>query len=254
MAVLHLGKSTKSQSFTLLGLLGEKHIFSFNHCLRVFQLPWQRIVNAIESLAASHEVLAQKIEEDVERPLREYSSRNRDMQSMPNIQSDLAGLAKNLESTQKKVDKVREKGHKAADKVAVALSALDEANHQWESRAPIAFEHLQTADEGRLNHLRDVLTQLQTHDIDQTERNRQTAESCLNALLNIEIADEIKIFAAKVTDGRRIRSKRPEPVVPSPMTLPPPPRIPDDTASQKSGRSVRGQTPIAGKVIQPWSR
>jgi F-BAR domain only protein len=213
----------------------------------------------------SHETLANKIEEDVERPLREYSSKNRDMQQMPGIQSNLAGLSKSADDAQKKVDKARGKGTKGADKLASAVAASEEINQQWESRAPFVFEQLQAADEGRLNHLRDVLTQLQTHELDQVERGRQAAESCLNILLNVETADEIKTFAAKMA-GTRVpispvtsRRQTSQPETPTPPAAPPtvetppavaplapPPHIQDDAASQRSGRSERvgvAQTP-----------
>lgn len=212
-------------------------------------MPWQRIINATESLAASHEILVQKIEEDVERPLRDYGSKHRELQSMPTMQSDLASLAKALESAQRKVDKTKEKGPKAAEKVAAAQAALDESNQQWESRAPFVFEHLQAIDESRLNHLRDILTQFETHEVDQIERNRQTAEGCLNVLLNIETADEIKTFAARISGGKQNTPRRPDSSS-APAPLPPPPRIvSDDSASQKSERSAHGRTLTSGMYI-----
>lgn len=187
----------------------------------------------------------------MERPLREYSSKNRDMQQMPGIQNNLAGLAKNIEDAQKKVDKAKGKGIKGADKLASAVATSEEMNQQWESRAPFVFEQLQAADEGRLNHLRDVLTQLETHEVDQVEHGRQAAESCLNVLLNVETADEIKTFAAKMTGNRlplspvmsRQQTSQPQtpPTAPSTIETPPavaplapPPNIHDDAASQRS--------------------
>lgn len=167
---------------------------------------------------------------------------------MPTIQSDLASLAKSLESAQKKAEKLKEKGPKAADKMAAAIQAVEEANQQWDSRAPFVFEQLQAIDESRSNHLRDVLTQLETHEVDQIERNRQTAESCLNVLLNTETADEIKTFAAKISGGRvpvprRQDSSAAAAAAAATSPLPPPPRIQDDAESQRSGRSGHGRPP-----------
>lgn len=212
----------------------------------------------------SHETLATKIEEDVERPLREYSNKNRDMQSMPGIQSNLAGLAKNIDAAQKKVDKAKGKGAKGASNLSSAIAAAEEVNQQWESRAPFVYEQLQAADEGRLNHLRDVLTQLETHEVDQVERCRQAAESCLNVLLNVETADEIKTFATKMAGNRAplspVTSRRQNslaetpPAVPAAATPPPaaaplapPPHIQDDAASQRSERS---ETPAPAAAVQ----
>lgn len=190
----------------------------------------------------------------MEKPLRDYATKNRDLQSLPTISNDLATLAKGLDAAQKKADKAKEKGARGADKVAVAMSSLAEANQQWESRAPYVFEQLQAADESRANHLRDVLTQLQTHEVDQVERNRQTAESCLNVLLNVETADEIKIFATKISGGREPAPRRTESTAGAAPTtsidLPPPPRIQDDTASQHSNRSgLAARVPPPGMTL-----
>ncbi|GMG35714.1 unnamed protein product [Aspergillus oryzae var. brunneus] len=213
--------------------------------IRVFQIPWQRIVNATEMVASSHETFAQKIEEDVERPLRDYHTKNRELASLPGVQSDLATLAKNLEASLKKVEKAREKGPKGADKLAGAVAASEGVRQEWESRAPFAFEQLQAADESRLNHLRDALTQLETHESDQVERCRQAAETCLNVLLNVETADEIKTFAEKVNGGRPVVLR--QQVSPTPAVAPsgPPPRLHDDTASQRSETSGPVRTPPA---------
>ncbi|PYI21615.1 hypothetical protein BO99DRAFT_71779 [Aspergillus violaceofuscus CBS 115571] len=212
--------------------------------LGVFQIPWQRIVSATESIALSHETFAQKIDEDVERPLREYNSKSRELSSMPGIQSDLAALAKNYETAQKKVEKAREKGPKGADKLASAVAAAEEISQQWDSRAPFVFEQLQAADESRLNHLRDVLTQLETHESDQVERSRQAAESCLNVLLNVETADEIKTFAAKINGGRPVVPRRQQAASPPPVApLSPPPHLQDDAASQRSETSGPARAP-----------
>ncbi|EPS25275.1 hypothetical protein PDE_00208 [Penicillium oxalicum 114-2] len=247
----------------------------------IFQIPWQRIINATETLATSHETLATKIEEDVERPLREYSAKNAEMQSMPGVQNNLSSLAKNLEAAQKKVDKAKGKGTKGASSLSGAIAAAEEVNQQWESRAPFVYEQLQAADESRLNHLRDVLTQLETHELDQVERCREAAESCLNVLLNVQTADEIKTFAAKMAGKRaqftpRLSSRQnsqadvnPAASIapstadseaptapPAAAPLAPPSRIQDDAASQRSGRSetlapagTSSQTPPAPEPL-----
>lgn len=172
------------------------------------------------------------------------------MSSLPGIQSDLAGLAKNYEASQKKLEKAREKGPKGADKLASAVAAAEEISQQWDSRAPFVFEQLQAADEGRLNHLRDALTQLETHETDQVERCRQAAESCLNVLLNVETADEIKTFAAKVNGGRPVVPRRQQTTSPPPVApLSPPPRLQDDAASQRSEHSGPVRTPPGEPIL-----
>lgn len=182
-------------------------------------------------------MLAQRIEADVERPLREYQTKNREMQSMSTIQGNLAAMAREVDAAQKRSDKIKEKGGKAG-RTPNADSDLEVANQQWHSQAPFVFEQLQALDETRVNHLRDVLTQLQTHEVDQIERSRITAESCLNALLNVDTADEISTFVARISESS---SSTARPTVPSRqqsrgMTLSPQPpsRGQDDRASERS--------------------
>jgi len=106
------------------------------------------------------------------------------MQSMSTVQGNLASMAREVEGRNGKSGRGRN-------------GSVDNATEQWDSQAPYVMEQLQAVDESRCNHLRDVLTQYQTHEVDQVERNRLTAEQCLNALLTVETADEIKMFAVR---------------------------------------------------------
>ena len=163
---------------------------------------------------------------------------------MSTIQGNLISIAKDVEEAQKKADKINAKGGKAtASKVSSAASGVESARQQWESQAPYVFEQLQALDEGRVSHLRDVLTQFQTHEVDQVERNRITAESCLNELLNVNTGDEISNFVARVSGGRPATATSPPPRqlrVPTlnPATIPQtPPRTADYGKSEKSAVS-----------------
>jgi hypothetical protein len=211
-------------------------------------MPWQRIISGTENLAASHETLAMKIETDVETPLRTWASRNRGFKDLSTAQVSLGHIAKELSGAQKKAAK----GGRRAD---TASSTVEDASRQWESQAPYVFEQLQVVDESRVNHLRDVLTQFQTHEVDSIEKNKVSAESCLGALLNVETADEIKTFAARATTGggggllRRLSSAtagtggRPTSSLRAPPT-PPPPRGTTDSNSLRSN-SFAGQGRLA---------
>lgn len=160
---------------------------------------------------------------------------------MPNMSGNLQALAKEMENAQRKADKLRDKGAKAAaSKVANAASEVDNATSQWDSQAPYVLEALQAVDESRLDHLRDVLTQYETHEVDLVERNRSTVEQCLNALLNIQTADEIKTFTARTTGGKPKIERQPSRTPPASSTLAPPtpPAGGDDGASQRSGSGM----------------
>ena len=165
-----------------------------------FTSAWQTIINSAEEIAMSHHTLARNIERDVEKPLRGFSNSNREMQSMSTIQGNLSSMAREAEGALKKSGRGRS-------------GSTDGAMGQWNSQAPYIMEQLQAADESRCNHLRDVLTQYQTHEVDQVERNRVTAEQCLNVLLSVETADEIKLFAV-----RNVRDRDAPTTLPNPMS------------------------------------
>ncbi|WPH00283.1 Hypothetical protein R9X50_00310700 [Acrodontium crateriforme] len=205
--------------------------------LGVFSVPWTTITGSADTLADSHSALANKIEVDVERPLRDFVSTSREMQGMTTIQGNLASMAKDVEKNQQKADRLKSKGDET--KASNADSDLNNAISQWESQAPYVFENLQAVDESRLNHLRDVLTQFQTHEVDQVEKSRQTAEHCLNILLQVETLDEIKTFVLKcLTLADKPRSQQPQAITSRPpltQDLFSPSRSTTENESQRSG-------------------
>jgi F-BAR domain only protein len=156
-------------------------------------------------MADSHEALATKLDVDVERPLRDFAPTNRQMTLMTTVRDNLAAVAKEVEKAQQKMDKLMSKGDKAeAGKVSAAIAESEEVQAQWKSQAPEAFASLQAMDEARINHLRDVLTQYQTNEVDlaQKAETQQKAEKCLNQLLSLQTEDEISIFALRAAEGK----------------------------------------------------
>ena len=136
----------------------------------------------------------------MEVPLREFQTKNREMKAITSIQGNIASIAREVDNAHRKASKLNV-ARSNANKVANATSDVEAANLQWDSQAPFAFETLQALDESRVSHLRDVLTQLETHEVDQVERSRVTAEACLNALLNIDTSEEISTFVARTSAG-----------------------------------------------------
>lgn len=228
-------------------LPNNNQIIADTRCFSVFSVPWTTLTSALETLAESHQVLAQRIEVDVERPLRDFGSTNREMQAMSTIQGNLASMARDVENAQKKSERLNSKGSNNASR---ADTELEGAQSQWTSQSPYVFESLQSLDEARCNNLRDVLTQFQTHEIDAIEKMKDSAESVLNILLNIETADEIKTYALRVSSGdvvpkeTKIRNRQSIFVPPS---LAPTPHH-DDGASMRSGTGKLDTARITVKI------
>ncbi|EFY96277.1 Fes/CIP4 domain-containing protein [Metarhizium robertsii ARSEF 23] len=231
-----------------------KACFTTNLALfSVFQVPWTRIVDAIERIAQSHHVFAERLESDVEHPLRLYQQR-RDYQNMHNISSNLTAMARDLEGAQDKSDKLNRKGAKASSqKVDEASAKLESAAQQWESQAPFIFESLQAVDETRVNHLRDVLTQYQTHETDQAQRVQEIAAQTLAVVLEINTEKEIKDFVAGTVAGKplaatRTSTRRASIAGRQPSLEQPPPMPHSDTMNSTASATI--PPPTRGSVSQ----
>lgn len=207
----------------------------------MFQGPWTRIAASTVSLATSHQELAHRLEAEVERPLRDFTNRNPEWTGIKNMELNLAAAAKAVDVAEEKEQKVKRRGAKAKpQQVAEAANAVSNATGEWDSQAPFAFEKFQAADESRCNHLRDVLTTWQTLELDQSQRDGQTAEATLNVILDIKTSEEIKGFANKATAGKdkieRLRSRTTSsggpPGIPSTPSI-----VTDDSISVQSSGS-----------------
>ncbi|KFY44330.1 hypothetical protein V494_01534 [Pseudogymnoascus sp. VKM F-4513 (FW-928)] len=214
--------------------------------LGVFSGPWSQIVSWVDETATSHAMLSKGIEKDVEQSLRQFPTKNKEVASVLTIQGHLAQMAKEYESAQDTVDKLAKKGSKANQaKTQQATQKLNTVTSEWESQAPFIFEKLQAIDETRLNHLRDVLTQFETHEMDQVERNKASTEAALTSLLEVDTAVEIHNFATNATLGkpklerRQTAARTGSTVSANSANLSlPPPRMPvEDSSSLHSARN-----------------
>ncbi|KAK4448485.1 Muniscin C-terminal mu homology domain-containing protein [Podospora aff. communis PSN243] len=177
--------------------------------LGVFTSPWEKILQSTDAIAASHQLFAQRIDKDVEASLRGFHSK-KEMQNLQTISANLLTMAKELDDAAEKSEKLTRKGGKAnSHKVDLAASRLESATQQWESQAPFIFETLQAVDEQRINHLRDVLTQFETHEVDQATRTQATAEEVLNVILEVNTEQEIQNFVQRTVSGKPKVERKP---------------------------------------------
>ncbi|KAK2028019.1 SAFF domain-containing protein [Colletotrichum zoysiae] len=228
--------------------------------LGVFSGPWDKILQSVDSTAHSHYIFASQLEKDVEAPLRNFQSR-KEMQNMQTISANLTAMARDLEDAQKKADALARKGPKTnAQKMADATARLESATQQWDSQAPFIFETLQALDEQRVNQLRDLLTQYETHESDQAQRNQARAADTLASMLEISTEQEIESFRERVLSGKprlekRATASRQSSNVPNSQTLVPPLPPPssigqrDDDASDHSGLADgKGESKLRSRI------
>ncbi|EWC46125.1 hypothetical protein DRE_04699 [Drechslerella stenobrocha 248] len=215
--------------------------------LGIFQAPWQRIVNSTSSLATAHHVYSQKLETEVERPIREFPTHNKEWASLRTMEGNLNGLAKAIDTSEDKVEKLRKKGKRAEPaKVAEATAGFKEATGNWDSQSPFIFEQLQAVDESRITQLRESLTRMQTLELDQFDHMKELMEATVQALLDANTADEIKSFVNRVCGGKsasigsRPASQR------APLALQAPSIVMDDSVSVQSSSSADKGHGLAG--------
>lgn len=167
------------------------------------------------------------------------------MQNIYTISNNLSNIAKELEDAQGKSDKLSKKGNKAnSQKVDMASSKLESAQQQWDSQAPFVFESLQALDESRVNQLRDLLTQYQTHETDLAERLQIVSAETLAVMLDISTEAEVQNFVSSVLADRpvpitRSSTRRSSVTTPQPSNPPPLPL----GATDLSTRSETPSTP-----------
>ncbi|CCU74278.1 BAR superfamily protein [Blumeria hordei DH14] len=171
----------------------------------VFDSPWRQIMAATDDIARFHSDFAECIDKDIEQPLRNFTTTNSEMSGITTMQGNILSLSKELEEAQDKIEKLNRRGTKVnVHKADLASNRLQAAIQQWEAQAPFVFETLQALDERRLNHLRDVLTQYQTHEADINERIRKSVESTLKFLLDVDTEIEIKNWSQAGAPGKSL--------------------------------------------------
>ncbi|GAP86397.1 putative saff domain-containing protein [Rosellinia necatrix] len=219
-----------------------------------FQAQWEKVIQSVESVAASHHTFATHIEREVEAPLRMFETK-KEMQNVQTIQGNLQKVARELEEAQEKSDRLTKKAGKAsAQKVEMATNKLESATNQWKSQAPFVFETLQALDESRMNQLRDCLTQYGTFEGEQAQKLQADTETVLNSLLDYNTANEIQHFVSKVTTGRPKLEKRATSMRQSPSTSGPnvsgaaSPSIPMSTEDDRSDYSGPKEGPPENKL------
>ena len=158
---------------------------------------------------------------------------------MSNMQGNLSHIARDVDRAKQKLERLQSKGD--SGKIASATGEYENTQGQWDSQAPYVFESLQSVDEARWNQLRDVLTQFQTHEIDQVEKHRISAEQVLNVLLSVETADEVKAFALNVAE-------RPAAQASSTPSIPPPPSRSATVASSLGRTTSHASEEVDGTI------
>lgn len=158
----------------------------------LFEAIWLAVVRSTGEVADASNSLAHKIQHDVEQPLRRYCAKSPQWMDMKVLQDELETLGQNFKNS---VDH-RKKKHG---------DSPEEVRSQWENQAPYILEQVETIDESRLGHLKNLLTTFGTLEADKSEKTMKISETVLNGILSYEPIDDVAAYAALVGKGDAIQ-------------------------------------------------
>lgn len=159
----------------------------------LFEAIWLAVVRSTGEVADASNSLAHKLQHDVEQPLRRYcSSKSPQWMDMKVLQDELETLGQNFKNS---VDQ-RKKKHG---------DSPEEVRAQWENQAPYILEQVETIDESRLGHLKNLLTTFGTLEADKSEKTMKISEMVLNSILSYEPLDDVAAYAALVGKGEALQ-------------------------------------------------
>lgn len=157
----------------------------------LFEATWTSLLRSTHESANASNSFAHKIHQDVEQPLRRYTSQSSQWQDMRVLQNELDTLSHTFN------DAERKKKH------------TDEVRAQWEAQAPYILEQVETIDTSRLGLLKNLLTTFGTIEADKSEKSLKVSEGLLNNVLSYEPTDDIAAFAAVVGKGDAVHHAPP---------------------------------------------
>ena len=239
-----------------LGRLSTR-VISDLRTLGMFSPVWRQIVSSAESDSVSSSILAQKLRQEVEAPLRGYFERSKQDQ-MKALQDGLDNSARTLKDYEEDFTRQRRKN---SNKVDSAEALLAEAKALWQNEASLAYGQFQGMDEARLVLLKESMARFQTLQLDKDQNAIQSREKILNVALSFEPKDEVSAFVAQlVANAGNYNSRQLPPRGSADSSNLGPPRFPtapvDDAASigSKDSSSKKGGAKLRSKVGSIFSR
>lgn len=183
---------------------------------------WDDLQDELFQVSVSHEKLAKKITEQIEKPLR-TSSQSGEWGSLPQSDSDMNRLIKSVDENQKNVNKVSRflsdrllrlicyqaqrkvdsTGGKKADAASVKLSQAQQtyasAQQNFITMAPSYFTSYQIADSNRLQELKSIFVKWETIQSEANQSKQTLNENNLADILNWSTEGDLNDYLTQVS-------------------------------------------------------
>ncbi|CAD6922224.1 unnamed protein product [Tilletia laevis] len=193
------------------------------------------LLKELQSTAAVHSELEDRIGKQIEAPLRALPTTHNDWSHIRELDDGLSAQLKELASLESQLDKDRKKlastpssnvkkHSQAQNKLNDTQQAYDRALALWATEGPFTFEAYQRIDKARLDSIVESVIQFETAQADAAQRLMKISEQTTTVALGLESGAEIRSFL-----------RRAQHVMPKADTAPP--------ASSSNNNSVDGPAP-----------
>ncbi|ORY93491.1 hypothetical protein BCR43DRAFT_527035 [Syncephalastrum racemosum] len=168
-----------------------------------FAPTWELLYNELTEISTAHAVLAMKITEEIEKPLRSPASS--DFDRIKQMDPAVHRIVKDYDDTAKK-------GKKSGDKAGTLLKRLkdgkskgssDAALARWVQEGPTYLEHHQRLEEARLHRLKDLVEKFEQVQTDQMLKRMEICNATLMSANEFEPQAEMLDFCEAHGKGLR---------------------------------------------------
>lgn len=213
---------------------------------------WNKLSDEITEIATIHAVLAQRIAEEVEKPLRGSLSNDNNLSSVKNVgrilfpwsirvylcvlidfeQMDLSmsKYAKEYDELQLKLQKHQKIAEKAGSgkkledanaKLRGYQQVVDDLKQRWAHDGTGYLEQCQAIDEKRFNVTKELIQQFERAQADQLAKRIEYADNVIVTAISLETENEINEFTAHYTPHlKKLTIVAEPPAVPEPVEAP----------------------------------
>ncbi|KAG0239516.1 hypothetical protein BGW41_007623 [Actinomortierella wolfii] len=190
----------------------QKHFVTDPSILGTFISPWERLSEETTELATLHGQLSLRILNEIEKPLRDYARLQPAWQNLTLAESNCARLAKEYDEKLVKVTKYTKtvervtsgkKAEVAEQKLMGYTKQLESTRTAWRLEGPVILQKYQDVDEGRLAHLKDMITAFEALQTEIALQVVEMASKTSASVAEFEPMVDMELFASEAAMSMR---------------------------------------------------
>ncbi|KAF9967642.1 hypothetical protein BGZ70_008769 [Mortierella alpina] len=185
----------------------QKHFVTDTQALGTFTAPWQKLSAESSELASLHGQLSLRISNEIERPLRDYARIHPEWQNLPLAETNCNRIAKEFDEKQAKVTKYTRAVEKVSGKKAEAAEQklmdytkqLESTRTAWRLEGPVILQKYQGVDQGRLEHLKEIVTAFEAMQTETVLLIAEMAGRTSSSVAEFDPLMDMELFASEVS-------------------------------------------------------